>query len=120
MTSGDPRGVRPYQIGDQRRRVHWPSTAHVGRLMVREMEEPSAQSFTLKVALPADEEAAERLAERSLGTVVAILDRGCGLVLTTDEKEGQVSGPVADRLQAGRRLARAVPAGGIAQIELVD
>jgi uncharacterized protein (DUF58 family) len=117
---GEPRGVRFYQTGDQRRRVHWPSTAHLGRLMVKEMEEPSARPLTLKISLPADVEAAERLAERSLGTVIAILDRGAQLVLTTDENEGRVSSPVPGRIEAGRRLARAVSAGGIAQIELVD
>jgi hypothetical protein len=30
------RSVRPYLRGDERRRVHWPSTAHHGDLMVRE------------------------------------------------------------------------------------
>jgi hypothetical protein len=88
--------------------------------MVREMEEPPARSLTLKIALPAEEEAAERLAERTLGTVIALLDRDARLVLSTDEKEGPVTGPVAGRLEAGRRLARAVPAGGSAQIEVVD
>lgn len=32
------RSVRPYQRGDERRRIHWASTAHHGRLMVRESD----------------------------------------------------------------------------------
>lgn len=32
------RGVRPYQRGDERRKVHWKATARVGRIMVREDE----------------------------------------------------------------------------------
>lgn len=42
LTHGAPlgddlfRSIRPYQRGDERRRIHWGSTAHHGRLMVRE------------------------------------------------------------------------------------
>ena len=32
------RSVRPYQRGDERRRIHWASTAHHGSLMVRESD----------------------------------------------------------------------------------
>jgi len=105
---GEPRGVRPYQPGDQRRQIHWPSTAHTARLMVREVEEPSAHPVTLKVTLPNDVDAAEREAEHALGTAVAVLDRGGSLLMVTSEVEGPVTGAVADRLEAGRRLARAV------------
>lgn len=42
LTQGAPlgddlfRSIRPYTRGDERRRIHWRSTAHHGRLMVRE------------------------------------------------------------------------------------
>ncbi|HEX2193051.1 MAG TPA: DUF58 domain-containing protein, partial [Acidimicrobiales bacterium] len=40
-TSGeDLYGLRPYQVGDDLRRVHWPSTARTGDLMVRQLELP--------------------------------------------------------------------------------
>ena len=55
-----PRGARPYRPGDSRRRVHWPATAHSGELMVREMEGPTAEPVAVVVALPADDDAAER------------------------------------------------------------
>ena len=116
---GDSRGVRQYRPGDQRRRVHWPSTAHTGQLMVRETEEPSTHPLTLKVGLPFDPVAAERAAERAFGTAIAILDRGSGLIMVTDEQTGPTNGSIASRQEAGRRLARAVAAEGSNQIEIL-
>lgn len=115
---GDARGVRPYQPGDQRRRVHWPSTAHAARLMVREMEQPSVRPFTLRVVLPIDKEAAERASERALGTAATILDRGAQLVMVTDEETGPITALVTNRREAGRRLARATSKGGQTSIEV--
>lgn len=116
---GDPHSVRPYQPGDQRRQLHWPATAHTGQMMVRESEEPSAQPITLKLSLPYDDEAAERATERALGTAMAVLDRGAPLILATDEQSGPVVEPVADRIEAGRRLARATSSQRSAQSEFL-
>jgi len=33
-------GLRAYQVGDDLRRVHWPSTARTGELVVRQLEQP--------------------------------------------------------------------------------
>ena len=44
LTEGAPlgddlfRSLRPYQRGDERRRIHWGATAHHGRMMVRELD----------------------------------------------------------------------------------
>lgn len=105
---GEPRGVRPYQPGDVRRHVHWPATAHARELMVRELEEPAAEPVTVTVDLPVYEPEAERIAERALGTVLRLRDRGSPVVLATTELSGPVVAPVEDRRSAGRRLARAV------------
>ena len=105
---GEPRGARPYRSDDSRRLVHWRASAHTGELMVREAEGRSAQPVTLSVALPQDPEAADRTAERALGTIVGLLDRGVPLVLATDERSGPVRAAVIDRRGAGRRLALAV------------
>ena len=105
---GEPRGVRPYRPGDHRRWVHWPATAHSGELMVREMEGPAAEPVTVEVHLPSDPDAAERMAERALATVVAIVDRGASVLLATTEGSGPKLGAIGDRRSAGRRLARAV------------
>ena len=64
--------------------------------------------MTLDVHLPADADAAERLAERALGTVVALLDKGTPVLLATTEDVGPACRAVGDRRSAGRRLARAV------------
>jgi uncharacterized protein (DUF58 family) len=108
---GEPRGVRPYRPGDSRRWVHWPATAHSGELMVREMEGPTAEPVVVVVTLPADEDAAEVVAERAFGTLVALFDRGTAVFLTTVEVTGRRTEAVADRRSAGRRLARAVAVG---------
>jgi uncharacterized protein (DUF58 family) len=117
VEAGLPRGARPYVPGDARRLVHWRSTAHAGRLMVREVEQQAAEPVTIAVELPVDPDAAERVAERALGSVVGLLQGGAPVLLGTREASGPVFGPVADRRTAGRRLARAVagavPGGGV-------
>jgi uncharacterized protein (DUF58 family) len=107
---GQPRGARPYRAGDSRRQVHWRATAHTGELMVRELERPSAEPVTVHVVLPDEPDAAERAAERALGTVVQVLQHGAPVLLATLEESGAVVASVADRRTAGRRLARAVNA----------
>ena len=77
--------------------------------MVRELERPSAEPITLTVLLPHDPDAADRIAEQALGTVMQLLDRGPTVLLSTLEATGPVLAPVSDRRGAGRRLARAVP-----------
>jgi uncharacterized protein (DUF58 family) len=109
---GLPRGARPYVPGDARRLVHWRSTAHAGHLMVRELEQPAAEPVTITVELPEDPEAAERVAEGALGSVVGLLGGGVPVLLGTNEPSGPVLGAVADRRSAGRRLARAVNGSG--------
>ncbi len=49
-------GVREYGSGDSMSRIHWPATAHSGRLMVKEFErEPSGPADAVWVALDLDE-----------------------------------------------------------------
>jgi uncharacterized protein (DUF58 family) len=108
--AGDPRGVRTYRSGDNRRYVHWPATAHTGELMVRELERPAAEPVTITVTLPPDSEEAERISERAFATVLLLLDRGRPVVLGTTEAAGPRSAVVSERRQAGRRLAQAVTA----------
>ena len=115
--TGEPRGARPYRPGDRQRQVHWPVTAHAGELMVREMEEPIAEPVTVRVALPVDPDAAERVAERAMATVLMLLGRDQPVLLATDEPAGAVCDPVTDRTSASRRLARAVaPQSGSAAV----
>ena len=106
--TGDLRGVRPYQHGDGRRRVHWSASAHTGDLMVRESEERTDDPIRIVADLPRDLDAADRLAEEAMGEVIAQLSVGRSVVLETTEESGKVVAPVADRTSAGRRLARAL------------
>jgi uncharacterized protein (DUF58 family) len=114
-SAGDPRGVRPYRAGDNRRYVHWPATAHTGELMVRELERPTAEPITITVRLPPDSEEAERICEQTFATVLLLLDRGRAVVMGTTEPSGPLVAAVSERRQVGRRLARATagsdPAG---------
>jgi uncharacterized protein (DUF58 family) len=112
--SGEPRSIRPYQRGDSRRSVHWPASAHTGTLMVRETERQTDDPLVVEVVLPADPIEAEALTERVMGTVARELGRGQPVLLVTDEPAGPVRLVVRDRVDLGRRLARAVPrwAGG--------
>lgn len=109
---GEPRGVRPYTPGDSRHLVHWPATAHVGALMVRESERQADDPVLVEAALPADPAAAEARAERLMATVADLLVRRRPVLLATTEPDGRVVRPVRDTVDLGRRLARAVPTVG--------
>lgn len=106
----EPAGARPYEPGDELRHVHWPASAHSGRLMVRRRESGSASSpVTIWANLPADPEEAERAAENVMGTVCSLLDRRVPVALGTYDDGAPHLALVKTRRQAGRRLARAGP-----------
>ncbi len=107
---GEPKGIRPYQPGDTRRSVHWPATAHVGTLMVREHERQTDDPVIVEVELPPDGDEAEAKVERIMATVHRELVRGEVVILVTREPDGRVTRVVRDPIDLGRRLARAVPA----------
>jgi uncharacterized protein (DUF58 family) len=107
--AGEPRGVRPYRPGDTRRSVHWPATSHVGSLMVREKERQTDDPVVVDLVLPPDPGAAEAESERVMASLTHYLLRGRPVVLGTRERHGPVVRAVRDRIDLGRRLARAVP-----------
>ena len=108
--TGEPRGVRPYRPGDTRRSVHWPATSHVGSLMVRENERQTDDPVSVDLVLPADPLAAEAECQTAMASISVSLMRGRAVVLGTREPEGHVVRVVRDRIDLGRRLARAIPA----------
>ena len=105
------RGVRTYQVGDAPRLVHWPATARWGHPMVRELEGEAAPGLHIQVDLRGDPERAERAASVAAGLAGAALAEGRPVILHTAEATGPCSGPVRSPIEAGRRLARAVPDG---------
>ncbi len=109
---GEPRSVRPYQSGDTRRSIHWPATSHVGSLMVREKERETDNPIVFELRLPADPSAAETECERVMGSLAQALMQGRPIVLGTREADGRVVRVVRDRIDLGRRLARAVASPG--------
>lgn len=108
--SGDlVRSVRPYVGGDPPQLVHWPSTARLGQLVVRELEPPVPVGQAVVVDLRDLGSDTERAAAFAMGACRAVLGAGGDLVLATCETGGPVVGRVRTVLDAGRRLARAVP-----------
>ena len=91
-------GVREYTSRDAVSRVHWPATAHAGKLMVKEFDrEPSGPADAVWVVLDLDErvqagEGAESSVEYSVTTAASVakrfLDSGrnVGAVLSGQEQ----------------------------------
>lgn len=115
------RGVRDYVPGDPVRRVHWPSSARRGDLVVKEVEEPGAPRLVVVLDLGGGAAAGEAAAARAAWYGYEGLRRGYEVVLATAEPAGPVTGRVGPPTDVNQRLARAVrgkpqvPAGGPAQ-----
>ena len=103
------RSVREYTAGDPLRLVHWPATARAGALVVKELEDPELPRLAIVVDLRGAGEAAEEAASRAAGLAGAALRDGVPVTMLTLERGGPVAGPVTTAVEAGRRLARAVP-----------
>jgi len=102
------RSVRPYAPGDPSHLVHWPSTARMGSLVMRELEPPTPIGQAVVVDLRDLGPEEEQAASYALGAALAVLSAGGELVLCTAEATGPVTGRVRTPIDAGRRLARAV------------
>lgn len=103
------RSVRPYVSGDPQHLVHWPSTARLGELVVRELEPPAPVGAAVVVDLTNLGPLTEQAASYAMGACRAVLGAGGELVLCTREDGGPVAERVRYAIDAGRRLARAVP-----------
>jgi uncharacterized protein (DUF58 family) len=114
------RSVRPYVSGDPSHLVHWPTTARVGSIVVRELEPPVARGVAIVVDLTPPPRpdgagltlgaflAVEQAAGRAAGAAEAALAQGARVVLCTVEERGPVVDEIADVLALHRRLALAV------------
>jgi uncharacterized protein (DUF58 family) len=101
------RGVRDYVPGDPVRRVHWPSTARRGDLVVKEVDEPGAPRLIVALDLGGGGDAGEKAAARAAWYVDEGRRRGYEVVLATAEPAGPVTAPVGGASDANHRLARA-------------
>jgi uncharacterized protein (DUF58 family) len=102
------RGVRDYVPGDPVRRVHWPSSARRGDLVVKEVEEPGAPRLVVALDLGGGAAAGEAAAARAAWYAYEALRRGYEVVLATAEVTGPVTGTVGPPTDVNQRLARAV------------
>ena len=103
-----PAAYAPTGPGTPAGPIHWPATSHVGSLMVREKERQTDDPVVVDLALPPDPVAAEAESERVMAALAHHLVRGRPVVLGTVEADGHVVRVVRDRIDLGRRLARAV------------
>jgi len=103
------RTVRAYAPGDAARLVHWPTSARIGELAVRELEPPAITGVAIAVDARGTEDQPDIAASRAAGLGRAALRSGAHVLLLTCEQQGPVVAPVATALELGRRLARAVP-----------
>lgn len=101
------RSLREYSVGDAPRLIHWAASARAGELRVKELEPPDHPR--LEVAVDVSHPTAERAASQAAGLIRRGLNAGLPVILHTHDLNGPVSGPVGSSLEAGRRLARAVP-----------
>ena len=102
------RGVRDYVPGDPVRRVHWPTTARRGDLVVKEVEEPGAPRLVIVLDLGGGGLAGEMAAGRAAWYAYEALRRGYEVVLATAEPGGPVTAPLGPPSDVNQRLARAV------------
>ena len=110
-------GVREHQPGESLRGVHWPATAHRGRLMVKELDDPAGDQLAVVLDARASAEVGSapdssfELAVAAAGALVtqAHADaRRVRLVVAGPDGEPQSA---TERAAVRRLLARARPAG---------
>jgi uncharacterized protein (DUF58 family) len=74
-TGGEFASLRPWRDGDDRRQVHWVSTARLDRLMVRQEDAAALRRFTVAIDLRPTVWAGGRF-EEMLAAAAALLDAG--------------------------------------------
>jgi uncharacterized protein (DUF58 family) len=83
--------LRPYAVGDDLRRVHWPSTAHRDELMIRQDQRPGQGGLTVLLDLRRQVHtgaSAERAISVAASVAVAASRAGQALGLVTTERHG--------------------------------
>lgn len=81
--SAEIHGVREYYPGDELRRIHWPTSARAGELVVMELEErPGLQAIIAVDASPeVSEEALDCPARLARGIADSLLESDAGVIL---------------------------------------
>jgi len=74
--SPDDAALRDYREGDDLRRVHWPSSARLGRMLVRSDERAGRRPATVILDLSRDSEALEWGISAAASIALSVLDSG--------------------------------------------
>jgi uncharacterized protein (DUF58 family) len=83
---GDFRSLRPYRLGDDRRDVHWRTSARYAEPVVREYERDASETLWVALDLRADEgEAAEEAVETAASLAARAVARGERVALVTND-----------------------------------
>lgn len=108
-TGDEFHAVRPWQDGDDPRRIHWRSTARVGELMIRENEAPIFPHATVLLDTRGSDRGGREALEWSIGAAASILwhlsAREYALRLATPDVE---PGPAGAGRQAAESLLEAL------------
>ncbi len=101
---GEYYGVREWRDGDSRRSIHWRSSARMGRLVVRQFEQPHTRDLALLVdlwkppeATEEDDAKVEELVSFAATVVAEVCRQGNAnlLLATTGNTPRHVSGPAS-------------------------
>ena len=127
--AGDFLGVRPYRRGDSPRRVHWPQTARLGRVVICEQEADAVPRVQVVLDVdPAAHRGAGAGGSREWAIRVAAsfavgwLDAGVEVELVVGDRAVEARGGSVARRRAALldALARVGPAGGLGLPGLLD
>ncbi len=67
--------LRPWQMGDSRRLIHWRSSAKRGEMLVRQFDQRTNRDFGLVLDLWADEETTEQLVELAVSFMATVVSK---------------------------------------------
>jgi len=125
-TGPDYLGIREYRVGDSMRYVHWPSTARLGTLMVREFEREQTRRLVVVIDSVADVPVAggatplDVCCSVAASVAFAAHGGGRGVRLVTAANGEPVSVARGERAETLRWLAELRAGGGLRAAELAD
>ncbi len=107
-TRGEIRGSRDYVSGDSLRSANWKTTAHVGKLQIKEFEVTSSQIYSVYANFYGTLDEIESRAEQIMGTVEYLLKiHPFGIILITLVNLKPFSQEILTSMQAQIQLAQA-------------
>ena len=93
--------VREYESGESLRKVHWPTTARRGQLMVKELEDEDREEIAVVLDVPGGRAAPPALRQSFDAQV-----RAAGSILRAHVRAGRPSALVVNTLEPERRAIR--------------